>query len=395
MQTGDGLLARINLKEGQLSPQQLEALANAALKYGNGLVEISTRGNVQVRGLRPDSFEPFAKAIEQAGIAINDNVPLLVPLLFAHTTERQEQGERLKQALQERLEQTDLFERLAAKTSLIIDAGGMVDLSGQLADVRAVLQEGEEWSLWIGGTQETARFAGQVQGAEAAAKAIMTALELMAARGNMVRGSDLDEEELARIVEHTDRKDAPRLASSASALIGVQALAGEKWMLGLGLPFGTINAVPLSTLAQILREAGVEKLMPLPGKILAIVGVSEQLADRLLGRAVELGFICEEADPRLKLITCSGAPACQAALLNTHQAASDLVEMFARQFQGDVRVHVSGCEKRCAAHGQIDLEIVGTPEGIEVANLAAKGPRSTRAEQILYGIAEKLQEQGE
>lgn len=51
-QAADGALARLRLPGGTISAAQLEALAHAATEYGNGTIELTVRGNVQLRGVR-------------------------------------------------------------------------------------------------------------------------------------------------------------------------------------------------------------------------------------------------------------------------------------------------------------------------------------------------------
>src|SRR5690242_7016007 len=65
MQTGDGLLARVRISGGRVSPSQLTQLARLALQHGNGVVEVTARGNVQVRGLSKDSSGLFAAAVTE------------------------------------------------------------------------------------------------------------------------------------------------------------------------------------------------------------------------------------------------------------------------------------------------------------------------------------------
>ena len=68
MQTGDGLLVRINPKFGNLSPRQLAGIAAAAQRHGNGVLEITSRGSLQVRGLSPVSAASFGEAIAALGV---------------------------------------------------------------------------------------------------------------------------------------------------------------------------------------------------------------------------------------------------------------------------------------------------------------------------------------
>ncbi len=69
MQTGDGLLVRLNPVAGGLSPAQLAGLCDAAGMFGNGVIEVTARGSMQVRGLTSASAAPFAEAIDRLGIA--------------------------------------------------------------------------------------------------------------------------------------------------------------------------------------------------------------------------------------------------------------------------------------------------------------------------------------
>ncbi|WP_436761536.1 precorrin-3B synthase [Streptosporangium sp. V21-05] len=50
----DGGLARVRVPGGRLTPSQLRELAEAASTYGGGVIELTSRANVQVRGLGPE-----------------------------------------------------------------------------------------------------------------------------------------------------------------------------------------------------------------------------------------------------------------------------------------------------------------------------------------------------
>ena len=47
----DGALARVRLPGGVISPAQLEALARAATEFGSPAMELTSRGNVQLRAI--------------------------------------------------------------------------------------------------------------------------------------------------------------------------------------------------------------------------------------------------------------------------------------------------------------------------------------------------------
>jgi precorrin-3B synthase len=53
MESGDGWLVRIRPPGGMLTPVQATGIAKAALTHGNGILDLSQRANLQLRGMRP------------------------------------------------------------------------------------------------------------------------------------------------------------------------------------------------------------------------------------------------------------------------------------------------------------------------------------------------------
>jgi len=72
MATGDGLLVRVKPPAARLSSAAARALADAAARFGNGVVELTRRGNLQVRGLSASGVPGFAAAMVAAGLADPD-----------------------------------------------------------------------------------------------------------------------------------------------------------------------------------------------------------------------------------------------------------------------------------------------------------------------------------
>ncbi|MFC7642028.1 hypothetical protein ACFQX6_14390 [Streptosporangium lutulentum] len=62
----DGGLARVRVPGGRLTTSQLRELAGAASTYGSGVIELTSRANVQVRGLGEGGG--FAARMAAAGL---------------------------------------------------------------------------------------------------------------------------------------------------------------------------------------------------------------------------------------------------------------------------------------------------------------------------------------
>ena len=63
METGDGWLVRLHPPGARLTPRQLGKVAKLAAVYGNGLVEISARANLQIRGVSAASHPALVEAL--------------------------------------------------------------------------------------------------------------------------------------------------------------------------------------------------------------------------------------------------------------------------------------------------------------------------------------------
>jgi precorrin-3B synthase len=63
METGDGWLVRLHPPGGVLTPVQLCRIAALAAEHGNGLIEISGRGNMQLRGVSQQTHPALVEAL--------------------------------------------------------------------------------------------------------------------------------------------------------------------------------------------------------------------------------------------------------------------------------------------------------------------------------------------
>ena len=130
METGDGWLARVRPPLGRLSVAQALALDGLAQTCGNGIIEITSRGNLQVRGLSAATHGAFVDGVCAAGLGLRDPVRerrrRLVVAPFA--------DEALVARLERALVETDLLDGLPAKFVFRVD-DGPVSIAAMGADV--------------------------------------------------------------------------------------------------------------------------------------------------------------------------------------------------------------------------------------------------------------------
>jgi sulfite reductase beta subunit-like hemoprotein len=76
MLTGDGLLVRLQPTE-HIGLEAFEALCQAARRCGNGTIEISSRGSLQVRGLSAGSAPELARSVASLAIPAADGLSII------------------------------------------------------------------------------------------------------------------------------------------------------------------------------------------------------------------------------------------------------------------------------------------------------------------------------
>ena len=129
MQTGDGLLVRT--RAGGPIPRAASRALRAARRHGNGTIEVTARGSLQVRGLtRPGA------AFCGRGRGAGDRA-LRVPVIaepLAGDPAALVDAAALAAALRRAI--AGAATSLAPKVSVVVDGGGRLDLDAVAADIR-------------------------------------------------------------------------------------------------------------------------------------------------------------------------------------------------------------------------------------------------------------------
>jgi precorrin-3B synthase len=363
MQTGDGLLARINAIGG-ITPLTFACLCKAALRHGNGMVEITQRGNIQIRGLSAASAPVFANEVAALEIKSAAGVPVTTnPLAGLDPTELID-GSLLIRELLAALAETNLASRLNAKVSIVVDGGGVLHLDALSADIRlrAVAHSSALlWHLAVGGVAAQSTPLGAVT-LEQAAEAVIRLLRVIAERGAAVRarnvlrvpGPDLFREAIKDFLVVV----ASPAGRGSPEFIGLHRTRGDLVALGLGPAFHG-DAEVLIELAYAASAAGATGFRPGPDRTLFITGLRPDAAGDLLKAAQRLGFIVRSDDPRRHVAACAGAPICASGEIAARALAPLIAQAAASLLDGSIDLHVSGCSKGCAHAGRAALTIVG------------------------------------
>lgn len=356
METGDGLVLRLFPADGALTFAQLSGIAQAARVLGNGMMEVTARGSLQVRGLRAETVEPLRERIIALGVTPRLGRAIdLSPLSGLDPTEIAD-ARPLARRIRDGI--SGLEERLGPKVSVVIDGGGAISLDGRKADVRLKARRGQGdavWTVAVGGGP--AVFGS---GAEAAEHAVH-ALTRLAALGRRARSTDLP-----GCGDTTDAIDTP-----PAPPLGRIPLADTTFAFGIGLPFGAGEAALFAALATAAEAAGARDLRPAPERTLLATGLHATGVEAFAAAAEQLGCIVAPKDPRAFVAACPGAPACASAHFPARELAPQVASVLAPLLDGTVSVHLSACTKGCAHPAPTTLAFVGMDCGVALVHEGA------------------------
>jgi precorrin-3B synthase len=336
-EAADGWLARVRLVGGFLTAQGFSALADCSEELGDGRVELTSRGNVQLRGLAAEAGAELGERLHSAGLwpsLTHERVRNIMasPLAGVDTANGVEQ---LVHALDRGLCAAPRLSALSGRFSFAVD-DGRNDVAALGADV-VVRPDSVNGLL----TDEP------VAMALAMAEALLD--ECAAEGSNAWRIADL--------VDGPDRVRARVAHLSTGAARDVEARtqappAGPVrrpdggTALVLAVPLGRLDSVHLRWLAEATGPR-TARVTPWRSIVLAEVDPS------LIQAAAELGFGVTPDTPWSKVSACAGRPGCAKALADVQADARAAIT----RWPGRV-VHWSGCSRRCGRPANTEIDLV-------------------------------------
>jgi precorrin-3B synthase len=371
MATGDGLLARLTPAGSTIPLAVFAGLCDAAQRHGNGVIEITSRGSIQFRGLTETSAPSFAADVSALGIPARDGIPVIVDPLSGLDCASVLDAEPFAAELRQALAGASAASRLSAKLSIAVDGGGLLHLDDLAADIRlrAVSSGGEaRFHVALGGGAVTAIPLGSVIPGRAA-ECVMKLIEVLATVTPQARmrqaietaGVDVLQAAAASVIEDT-AAPSPRTKTDP---IGIHPLRSGDVAIGIAPPFGHSDAETLLSLVDLAGHVRAAGLRTAPKRALLLVGVPANVADDVVAAAKAMNFIVEAGDPRRSVIACAGAPICSSGQIPSRALAPVVAEALSAGDAPDL-VHVSGCIKGCAYPAAAPITIVGRNGACEI-----------------------------
>ncbi|WP_160006376.1 precorrin-3B synthase [Rhizobium sp. 18055] len=390
MQTGDGLLARLRPQGGILTIRQFEQLAHAAQRYGNGLLEITARGSLQIRGLSQETVEPFAEAVDAAGIIVPPN-----PVIELSPLHGAEFGDVAGAAAMEQRLRTQLAELLrspglAPKLAVIIEGGGRFGLADVSADIRLLAVSADIWLVAIAGDGHGACPIA-VGSADEAIDTVGTLLRLLLSIGWQRRCRDIEHEQLLSAFPQTRAAPIAGPEAGKGASIGIHYTATDQAVIGLKPRFGQLAATDLLAFLSSAEGLGIREVRPAPARGFFLNGLTRETVAVVRQLAERHGLSANGEDISSHIATCAGAGACASGFYATKAVAEAVIERCPDVLDGSLVLHLSGCAKGCA-HPKPALTLAGTSNGYSLVldGLASDAPDTQIAGSEINSAIERL-----
>lgn len=337
MQAADGFILRIRPHLARLTPAQGQGIATLAQDYGSGMVELGSRGHLQLRGLREADLAPMRRALGMLDLLDTDAKLEAKRNILVTPFWQGAEVPALVTALEAMLAKAP---DLPAKFGLAVDIGPVAVLGEASADLR--IERGTQGGLIL---RADGMAKGEAITPHAAPARILTLLHWFARH----RG---DHRRMRALVTAGGQ---PPLAPDDHPRIGPRLRPGPVADgLCIALPFGQIEAATLHELAQ-------HPLRLMPWRQILVEGTIQP--------PTLPGLITDPTDPLLRVAACTGAPGCAKASIATRALARQI----APHVPEGRFVHVSGCAKGCAHPEPADLTLVARNGRIDMIKNGSPG----------------------
>ena len=355
MESGDGLLSRVNLLGGRLDVSQLIDLADWAEELGAPTLEITSRGKLQVRGLSAQSETLFTRKLVATGLARETAAAeaarhVICSIAADIDPTALHDPYAIAQQLDSHLSTTPPLWKLPSKFLICIDGGGG-DLADKSADIRVDAissAKGIAYRIALAGSRQSAVLLGYCQ--------VQSCIDVIIFLATTFLSINEQRKDKATRIKQQRHDDTFALfkTSVSDLLINVKPINTERtsakllgqqagWF-GFAPPFGVMSSDTARGLARLAAAHGHNEFRVSPEKVILIPGGSSDLSAPLEAQ----GMIVTNGDPRLSLVACPGAPACLSGSTATRSLALTLAKQIPALFDGELRTHFSGCPKGCA-----------------------------------------------
>lgn len=386
-------MLRVRVPNGKLKAGQLEVVADIARKFGNGIMDITTRQGLQIRGIDFYYIPRILEDLEAVGLTTlqtgMDNVRNIVGCPVAGL----EQEELLDatpivQELTSRIVGNKAFINLPRKLNISITGCTADCANSALNDIAltpAVREvEGDKiqgFNLKVGGAlgSTPSKLSTPLDVFLKPEEVVETCLSIMEIfrdnggreKRNKARLKFLLEqwgikrfrEELQKSLGKTLERAAPEPDVGGHAHLGIHPQKQDGFSYaGLLVPVGRLKAAQAMELSRIAEEYGSGELRLTHQQNVIIPNIPDAKLEEFKEEGILKELPLEPSPLMRNLVACTGNDYCTFALVESKGRAVELARHLEERLPIDepLRIHFSGCPNSCGQHQIADIGLHGT-----------------------------------
>lgn len=391
-------MLRMRTPNGVLTSHKLRVLAEIIQRYGeDGVSDITTRQNIQLRGIRIEDVPDIFARLKAAGMTSvqsgMDNVRNITgsPVAGLDADELIDTRE-LVQAVQDMItgngEGNPEFTNLPRKFNIAIEGGRDNSVHAEINDIALVpaYKEGQlGFNVLVGGFFSAKRCEAAVplnawvppttEAVVGLCRAILTVYRDHGLRANRQKSRMMwliEEWGLDKFRTIVEQQYGQTLAPAAPEdeidwdkrdHIGVHAQkqSGLNYV-GLHVPVGRLWAHDLFELARLAEVYGSSEVRLTVEQSLIIPNIPDAALEPFLQEPLPERLSIDPAPLNRALISCTGSQFCNFALIETKNRALALVQELEAELEipRSVRIHWTGCPNSCGQPQVAEIGLMGT-----------------------------------
>ena len=373
----DGWLARVRIPGGRLAADQLMALSRAA-SIGNGLVELTSRANLQLRGFGAGAGADLAAIVGEAGLLpapVHDRARNVIasPVAGRHPSARG-YTDAVVESIDRGVCADPALAELPGRFLFAVDDGSGTALDHS-ADVVLICREDGNYSLALAGQATADAF----HPADAATVAVAAAAAFLAERSE--RGVDAWRiAELEQGAAAIARRIATAIAGPLDGPSGhrlapgrLEQRDGRVALTGLA-PLGRLEGPDLARLAEVADEVRVGT-----GRTVTVLDVDPTAVTVIEAELASLGLVVQPGSGWVGLSACAGLGRCPQARIDVRSAA--MARARSRR-PAAAAEHWAACERRCGERADQPIAVAALRDGVAVRRGESESVASTVADAI-------------
>ncbi len=388
----DYFMLRVRTDGGQVTTQQLRALASISTDFARGTADISDRQNIQYHWIAIEDVPEIWRRLDEVGLdsieACGDTPRVILggPVAGVAADEIIDPTPVID-AIKERYIGSEEFANLPRKFKSAITGSPSLDIVHEINDISLVgvvhPELGPGYDLWVGGGLSTAPrlaerlgvFVTQEQAPEVWAGVVSVfrdygyrkmrtkaRLKFLLNEWGVERFRQVLEQEYLGYALPDGPPPAP--ASGSADHVGVHPQRDGRVWVGFAPLVGRVGGPALHAVADAAEAVGSQRVRFTPHQKLLVLDVPTDRADELIAALAPHGLDATPGAFRRATMACTGIEFCKLAFVETKALAADVAgELDRRLAQVDlgrpISLHVNGCPNSCARIQVADIGLKG------------------------------------